>query len=136
MILGVGCDLVSVLRIENLIQKTGHRFLKRVLTSLELQEYERRNTKSWRRGCQYVASRYAAKEAFSKAMGTGVGQAFSFLDLSVLNDQDGRPILSFSDKLSLWMQERHAVAHVSFSDEQSMAISTVVLSCVSRDVDK
>lgn len=75
----------------------------------------------------FVCTRFAAKEAFSKAMGTGIGQVFSFQDLGVLNDNSGRPCLEYSGKLKQWMDERKAFAMVSLSDERAYAMASVIL---------
>jgi len=75
----------------------------------------------------FVATRFCAKEAFSKAMGTGIGAQFSFQDLSVLNDELGRPVLSYSERLTGWLQSRRAFARMSISDEQHYVMSTVII---------
>ncbi|WP_334119612.1 holo-ACP synthase [Limnobacter sp.] len=126
-VLGLGCDILEVERLENLLRKGRDSFIKRVLTSAEIVEYERRLDKSAIRGTLYIATRYCAKEAFSKAMGTGVGEHFSFQDLSVLNQDTGQPILVYSEKLALWLESKRAFAQVSISDEQHYAMSTVIL---------
>ncbi|MCR2746921.1 holo-ACP synthase [Limnobacter parvus] len=126
-VLGLGCDILEIERIENLLRKGHESFIKRVLTPEEIAEYERRSDKSAPRGILYIATRYCAKEAFSKAMGTGVGEHFSFQDLSVLNDEFGRPLLVYSTRLTQWLQSRRACAQVSISDEQHYAMSTVIL---------
>lgn len=126
-ILGLGCDILEIQRIENLLRKGRESFIKRVLTPEEITEYERRSDKSAPRGTLYIATRYCAKEAFSKAMGTGVGEHFSFQDLSILNDESGRPLLIYSTRLDLWLQSRKACAKISISDEQHYAMSTVIL---------
>lgn len=126
-ILGLGCDILEVGRIENLLRKGRESFIKRVLTPEEIAEYERRSDKSAPRGTLYIATRYCAKEAFSKAMGTGVGEQFSFQDLSVLNDEMGRPRLVYSERLLMWLNSRRAYAQMSLSDEQNYAMSTVIL---------
>ena len=126
-ILGLGCDILEVGRIENLLRKGRESFIKRVLTPEEIAEYERRSDKSAPRGTLYVATRYCAKEAFSKAMGTGVGAQFSFQDLSVLNSDSGAPVLVYSERLENWLQSRRAQAKISISDEQNYVMSTVIL---------
>lgn len=126
-ILGLGCDILEVERLENLLRKGRESFIKRVLTPAEILEYECRVDKSAIRGTLYIATRYCAKEAFSKAMGTGVGEQFSFQDLSVLNHDTGQPILVYSEKLVRWLESRRAFAQVSISDEQNYAMSTVII---------
>ena len=127
-IIGIGCDLVQVDRIAGLLGKGSDQFLKRVLTPAELLVFEQRSNRSELRGCLFVASRFAGKEAFSKAMGCGVGQQFSFQDLSILNSTSGCPLIEYSDKLLGWLNDLNAIAHISLSDEQSMVMATVVLS--------
>lgn len=126
-ILGLGCDILEVDRLEGLLRKGRDVFIKRVLTPAEIDEYERRSDKSAIRGTLFVATRYCAKEAFSKAMGTGVGAEFSFQDLSVLNGDSGAPVLVYSERLQNWLQSRRAQAKISISDEQNYVMSTVIL---------
>ncbi|MAG80338.1 MAG: holo-[acyl-carrier-protein] synthase [Limnobacter sp.] len=126
-ILGLGCDILEVGRLEGLLRKGRDVFIKRVLTPGEIDEYERRSDKSAIRGTLFVATRYCAKEAFSKAMGTGVGAQFSFQDLSVLNSDSGAPVLVYSERLENWLQSRRAQAKISISDEQNYVMSTVIL---------
>jgi holo-[acyl-carrier protein] synthase len=126
-ILGLGCDILEVSRLEGLLRKGRDVFIKRVLTPTEIDEYERRSDKSAIRGTLFVATRYCAKEAFSKAMGTGVGAQFSFQDLSVLNSDSGAPVLVYSERLENWLQSRRAQAKISISDEQNYVMSTVIL---------
>ena len=126
-ILGLGCDILEVDRLEGLLRKGRDVFIKRVLTPGEIDEYERRSDKSAIRGTLFVATRYCAKEAFSKAMGTGVGAQFSFQDLSVLNSDSGAPVLVYSERLENWLQSRRAQAKISISDEQNYVMSTVIL---------
>jgi holo-[acyl-carrier protein] synthase len=126
-ILGFGCDILEVGRLEGLLRKGRDVFIKRVLTPGEIDEYERRSDKSAIRGTLFVATRYCAKEAFSKAMGTGVGAQFSFQDLSVLNSDSGAPVLVYSERLENWLQSRRAQAKISISDEQNYVMSTVIL---------
>jgi len=126
-VLGLGCDILEVQRLEELLRKGRDSFIKRVLTPDELLEYERRAEKSAPRGDLFIATRYCAKEAFSKAMGTGVGAEFSFQDLSVLNAPSGQPFLVYSDSLRLWLESKRAFAKISISDERNYVISTVIL---------
>ncbi|VWX35914.1 Holo-(acyl-carrier-protein) synthase [Limnobacter sp. 130] len=126
-ILGLGCDILEVDRLEVLLRKGRDVFIKRVLTVAEIDEYERRSDKSAIRGTLFVATRYCAKEAFSKAMGTGVGADFSFQDLSVLNGESGAPFLIYSERLQNWLTSRRAHAKISISDEKNYVMSTVIL---------
>ena len=126
-ILGLGCDILEVQRLENLLRKGRESLLKRVLTPLEMVEFERRTDKSYSRGNLFLATRYCAKEAFSKAMGTGIGEVFSFQDLSILNEENGQPKLLYSERLAQWMTQQNAFAKISISDEQNYVTSTVII---------
>lgn len=126
-VFGLGCDILELERLEGLLNKDHDRFVQRVLTPAEQAEWERRSVKSASRGRLYVATRFCAKEAFSKAMGTGIGSQFSFQDLSVLNDDMGRPVLSYSERLQGWLESRCVFGRVSISDEQHYVMSTVIL---------
>lgn len=126
-IFGLGCDILELARLDELLDKDKARFVKRVLTEQEQAVFESRSDKSDHRGRLFVATRFCAKEAFSKAMGTGIGEQFSFQDLSVLNDANGRPFLSYSERLSAWLESRRAFAKVSISDEQHYVMSSVIL---------
>lgn len=87
MIVGIGIDAVELERIERALQHS-ERFAKRVLTS---QEYDLYTTLSPKRQVEFVAGRFAAKEAYAKAIGTGVGEHFSFQDISILPNEKGAP---------------------------------------------
>ena len=94
MIQGIGLDIVELERIEQVCQRNP-RFIDRVLT---LREKERYKTLSARRQIEYLSGRFAAKEAFAKALGTGIGTHCAFTDIEVLNDQQGAPYLLFKGK--------------------------------------
>ncbi len=134
MIIGLGTDIVEVQRIRHHFnqvwpaQALHSSLTQRILTSLEQQELSIRLSRNAEQAILYVAGRFAAKEAFSKAIGKGVGQFFSFLDVSVLNDEFGCPALCYSDKMADWMRLKSAKAHVSISHEKNYAVSTVILS--------
>ncbi|NJM31672.1 MAG: holo-ACP synthase [Limnobacter sp.] len=121
-VLGLGCDIVELARIQRVLGKAelgaGRRFVQRVLTAKEQEEFEARHAAFAPRGVAYLATRYAAKEAFAKALGTGLGKQFSFQDLSVLNHASGAPRLEFSANLQNRLQAMQAEAHVSLSDEK------------------
>ena len=87
MIHGIGIDLIEMHRIQQAVEKQA-RFPERVLSARELVDYERRSPK---RQLEFLAGRFAAKEAFSKAMGTGIGKTVTFQNVSILNDQKGQP---------------------------------------------
>lgn len=114
MIYGIGIDLIELSRIETSIQK-DNRLVKRILTDKERAAYDGLQTQ--RRKIEYVAGRFAAKEAFSKAAGTGIGQ-LSFQHIEVLNLPSGAPVVKtkgFSDEhcfVSISHTEHYATAQV------------------------
>ena len=123
MIHGVGTDLVSVKRIEDALFRYGDRFLHRILGESEVAEYAQSNQPA-----RFLAKRFAAKEAFSKAWGTGIGEAVGWHDVSVVHDARGKPMLAPSAALAeKFLQENIVAAHISLSDEDDHAMAFVVL---------
>ena len=130
MIYGVGTDIVMIARVQSLLDRYGERFARRVLGPDELAEYRRRFGKSAHGNgysARYLAKRFAAKEAFSKALGLGLRGPMTLLSLQVLNDARGRPVASARNALEPYLRERGLVAHVSLSDEVDSALAFVVL---------
>lgn len=123
MILGTGTDLIDIRRIERALARFGHRFAQRVLVD---DEYQRFCTHA--KPAHYLAKRFAAKEAFSKAMGTGIHFPVNWHNVSVANERSGRPYLKFSESLAVLLAQRGiSRAHLSLSDEVEMACAFVVL---------
>ncbi len=123
MILGTGTDLIDVRRIERALARFGHRFALRVLVEHEYQRFCA-HTKP----AHYLAKRFAAKEAFSKAMGTGIHFPVNWHNVSVANERSGRPYLKYSEPLAALLERRGiSRAHLSLSDEVEMACAFVVL---------
>jgi holo-[acyl-carrier protein] synthase len=101
-----------------------------VLGPDELREYERRRSRGTHgpeRAARYLAKRFAAKEAFSKAIGLGLRGPMTLLSLQVLNDARGKPVAVPRNALEPWLRERGLVAHVSISDEVDSALAFVVV---------
>ncbi len=130
MIYGIGTDIVIVARIEKLIERWGERFPRRVLGPDELVEYERRLARGAHGpayAARYLAKRFAAKEAFSKAIGLGLRGPMTLLSLQTLNAKGGKPVLHPRKELVGWLAERNLVGHVSLSDEVDSAVAFVVV---------
>ena len=130
MIYGIGTDIVLIARIRALTERWGERFPRRVLGPDELREYQRRHSRGTpgpERAARYLAKRFAAKEAFSKAIGFGLRGPMTLLSLQVLNDARGKPVAIPRKALESWMNERGLVAHVSISDEIDSALAFVVV---------
>ena len=123
MIYGVGTDIVSIERIQEIINKNRDGFINRVLT-----EHERALFANKADSAAFCAKRFAAKEAFSKALGTGIGRVVSFQDLTVRKNENGKPYFMPSEKLRLYLQEKGIKqGHLSISDESLNALAFVVL---------
>jgi holo-[acyl-carrier protein] synthase len=123
VIVGVGTDLIEVGRVQRALDRWGERFARKVLVELELERFARH-----RKPAHYLAKRFAAKEAFSKAMGTGIRHPVSWQNIGVANLPSGRPVLRFSPPLEALLAQRGVVAvHVSLTDERDMAAATVIL---------
>jgi len=128
MIYGVGTDIVNIDRIQKIILKNREGFIKRVLT-----EHEQALFANKADNAAFCAKRFAAKEAFSKALGTGIGRVVSFQDLTVRNNDNGKPHFIPSEKLRLYLLERGVKqAHLSISDENQYAVAFVVLEATDK----
>ena len=128
MIYGIGIDVVEPHRIERLLGIYGERFARRVLTAVEWTGYERTIKPVY-----YIANRFAAKEAFSKAMGTGFRYPVTLQCISVVQNKLGKPGLAFHPKLEALVQSVGIVGHhLTISDEKSLACACVVLEAERR----
>ena len=129
MIYGVGIDIVNIDRIQKIILKNREGFIKRVLT-----EHEQALFANKADSAAFCAKRFAAKEAFSKALGTGIGKVISFQDLTIRNNENGKPHFIPSEKLRLYLLEKRIKqAHLSISDESQNAVAFVILETSSKD---
>lgn len=123
MIYGIGVDVLEPGRVARLLERYGERFARRVLTEDEWPAYLRS-----RRQVLFVANRFAAKEAFSKAMGTGFRYPVTLGQVSVLQNRLGKPGLSYRPDLQRLIEREGIVgSHVTISDEQSVVCAVVVL---------
>ena len=125
MIYGVGTDVVEIGRIEKVLERFGGRFAKRILCEPELKRFA-----AHRLPANYLAKRFAAKEAFTKALGTGIHAPANWHGVWVTNLKSGKPVLEFSDALKDLLAKRGVTrSHVSLSDEKGVAFATVILEC-------
>ena len=123
MIYGIGTDIVSIKRIEDALFRFGDRFLHRILNETEVAEYAQSAQPA-----RFLAKRFAAKEAFSKALGTGIGGEIAWHDVAVGHDQRGKPIINSSAQLAARLANCEIKnSHISISDESEHAIAFVVL---------
>lgn len=123
MIFGIGTDIVEVSRIEESLARFGDAFARRILTEQEWLSYQRSKTQA-----RFLAKRFAAKEAFAKALGTGLREPATFQNIGVTNDSLGKPILKLSETLQRLLDDKGIVQqHLSLSDEKALAAAFVVL---------
>ncbi len=125
MIFGLGTDVVEIARIEKALERFGERFARRVLCEYELIRFQKH-----RLPANYLAKRFAAKEAFTKALGTGIRAPANWHGLWVVNLPSGKPELQFTPALQKLLEQKGVTrAHVSLSDEKGVAFATVILEC-------
>lgn len=123
MILGVGIDIVEIERFRKILsKKSAQSFLKKIAHPSEMKQANQSKFKP-----QYWASRFAAKEAASKALGTGFGKSFSPSEFAVLNEKNGKPIVSLHGKLEKHLKKLKVdYIHISLSHESNSAIAIVI----------
>ncbi len=127
MIYGIGTDIIDIRRIEAALARHGERFARRVLGPAELGVWRARSARSPARGVRYVATRFSAKEAFSKAIGLGLHQPMRWRDCEVINAPSGQPGIHLHGALAQWCAARGLRAQVSMSDETDYATAFVVV---------
>ncbi|MBU6258815.1 MAG: holo-ACP synthase [Burkholderiales bacterium] len=127
MIYGIGTDLCDVRRIAATLARRGDRFAERVLGPAEIAVFRARRERAPARGLRYLATRFSAKEAFSKAIGLGIRWPMTWRACEVLNEPGGKPVLRLSGELAQWFERLGLVGHVSVSDETDYASSIVVV---------
>ncbi len=123
MIYGIGTDIVSYQRIKSLHDQYGERAAERILSDSELAEYAKTTDQA-----RYLMKHFAAKEAFAKAMGTGLRSGVTLRRISIGHDELGKPLLAFDEVLSNYVIRAGVTRHhVSISDERDHAVAFVVL---------
>jgi len=123
MIYGIGTDIVEVSRIESSIEKFGDDFAARILAESEMPSYLDSHIKP-----RFLAKRFAAKEAFSKALGTGLREPATFQNIAVMHDALGKPILTLAKVLQDFLNEKDINhMHITISDEKNLAAAFVIL---------
>ena len=127
MIYGIGTDICDVRRIEATLARRGDRFAERVLGPAELSVFHARRARVAVRGVRFLATRFSAKEAFSKAIGLGIRSQMSWGTCQILNEPSGKPRIELSGALAEWFAARNLKAHVTVTDESDYAASFVVV---------
>jgi holo-[acyl-carrier protein] synthase len=133
MIIGIGNDLVHINRIETLIERFGDRFINRSFSEAEIKGARHYPHNDSRQRASYFAKRFAAKEAFAKAIGTGFRGGLRFQHISITNDALGKPVMTLEgyahamiEKLKTQSQPDICL-HVTLSDDYPLALATVVI---------
>ena len=123
MIVGIGTDICSIDRIAKSLERFGERFVKRILTPAERTRFERTRDKAG-----HLAKRFAAKEAFAKAIGTGIHAPFTWHSITVTRNAKGKPGVEPSAPMKAHLAKLGVTCcHISLSDDAGMAIALVVL---------
>jgi holo-[acyl-carrier protein] synthase len=127
MIVGIGTDIINIKRINRLLLHYKDRFVKKILSLRERIIFGEIDDLLKAR---YLAKRFAAKEAFAKALGLGIGRPIGFNDIEVLNDSAGKPLLNLLNYQSII---KDYIIHVSLSDDSEYGVAFVVISLYKLD---
>lgn len=127
MIYGIGTDICDVRRIQASLERHGERFAERVLAAGELATWRTRSARWPERGVRFLATRFSAKESFSKAIGLGMTMPMSWRRCEVVNLPGGRPAIVLHGALKDWFEARGLRCHISVTDESDYAASFCVV---------
>ncbi len=127
MIYGIGTDVVQISRIKAALERSGERFAEKILGPEELGKYRERKANVEARGIRFLATRFAAKEAFSKAIGLGMQMPMTWRSMQTLNAASGKPIAVTSGALKDFMEQNGLTAQVSITDEADYAVAFVIV---------
>ena len=127
MIYGIGTDICKIPRIEAALARHGERFAKKILGPQELEKFRARSAKNAARGVRFLATRFAAKEAFSKAIGLGLRMPMTWPAAQMLNHRSGKPMIVCSGVLADFMEKNRLSAQVTISDEEEYAVAFVIV---------
>ncbi len=133
MIIGVGCDVVEVGRVRSVLERRGEDFVDCVLSKYEKNIYQARSRLSEKRGVLYLATRWAAKEALSKAFGTGIRGAVTFKVITVKNNELGAPYFEFEGELAEHVLGQKIVTHLTISDSETVCMAVAVCERISAN---
>lgn len=127
MIYGIGTDLCDIRRVQRAVERRGERFAQKVLGEREYPIYLARNARVATRGLRFLATRFAAKEAFSKAVGLGITHPMTWRACEVLKAPSGKPQVVLNGALAEWFEQRRLHAHVTLTDEGEYACAFVIV---------
>ncbi|MGE0330154.1 MAG: holo-ACP synthase [Ramlibacter sp.] len=127
MIYGIGTDICDVRRIRASLARHGERFARKILSDAELVTWRDRSARWPERGVRYLATRFSAKEAFSKAVGLGMRMPMTWRLCEIGKLPSGKPAIVLHGGLKTWFDAQGLSAHVSVTDETDYAASFVVV---------
>lgn len=127
MIYGIGTDICDIRRIQASLDKHGDRFAAKVLSDSEFATYKTRAARWPARGVRYLATRFSAKEAFSKAVGMGMRMPMAWKLCEISNERSGKPIITLHGGLKAWFEAQGLQAHITVTDETDYAASFCVV---------
>ncbi len=127
MIHGIGTDICDIRRIHATWQRQGDRFVHKVLGDTELRVWQQRSARWPQRGVRYLATRFSAKEAFSKAIGLGMRMPMTWRHCEILNLESGQPRIVLHGALKTWFEQQGLRAQVTVTDETDYAASFVLI---------
>ena len=127
MIYGIGTDICDVRRIRASLERHGERFAHKILSEAEYATWQARSARWPERGIRYLATRFSAKEAFSKAIGLGMRMPMTWRSCEISKLPSGQPAIVLHGELKAWFEARGLSAQVSVTDESDYAASFVVV---------
>ncbi|MBA2964157.1 MULTISPECIES: holo-ACP synthase [Ramlibacter] len=127
MVHGIGTDICDVRRIRASLERHGERFARRILADGELATWRERSARWPERGVSFLATRFSAKEAFSKAVGLGMRMPMTWRACEIAKLPSGQPVIVLHGELKRWFEAQGLRAHVSVTDETDYAASYVVV---------
>ena len=127
MVHGIGTDICDVRRIRASVERHGDRFAAKVLSDAEFLTWKARSARWPERGLRYLATRFSAKEAFSKAIGLGMRMPMTWKLCEIANERSGKPVIVLHGGLKDWFAAQGLQAHITVTDETDYAASFCVV---------
>lgn len=127
MIFGIGTDICDIRRIRASLDRHGERLARKILSANELATWKQRSDRWPDRGVSYLATRFSAKEAFSKAIGLGMRMPMSWRQCEIAKAPSGKPEIVLHGALKTWFEAKQLTAHITVTDETDYAASFCVV---------
>lgn len=133
MIYGIGTDICDVRRIRASLARHGERFARKILSEAEFATWQSRSARWPERGIRYLATRFSAKESFSKAIGLGMVMPMTWRLCELGNLPSGKPKIVLHGELKAWFESRQLSVHISVTDETDYAASFCVVEVMDKN---